>query len=442
MTLSKEDTIAIARDFDVKFIRLQFVDFLGVPKNVAISIDQLGRALDGDITFDGFSVKGYNDNQTGQMHLMPDPDSFVILPWRPKQGQVGRLICDVQTSDRQPAEGCSRFVLKKAIAQAESLGYTMNAGAEAEFFLFLTDSKGNPTTVTHDKAGYFDMSPVDLGENARREMVLTLEQIGFEVEFAHHEVAEGQHEINFKYSDALDMADKIMTFRTVIKVIANRYGLHATFMPKPISGIDGSGMHTHQSLFTNGKNAFWDPSAPFQLSQQALYYIGGLLKHAKAITAITNSTINSYKRIVPGYEAPVYIAWSMKNHSAIVRIPEKREQSTRLELRSPDAACNPYLALAVMLGAGLEGIRNKIQPPDPVLENIDHMTDKAKRLAGIEALPKSLEDALRYLEQDDIIQSVLGPYITNQILQTKRQEAKQYQLAVHQWEREQYLYKY
>lgn len=442
MTLTKRDILEIARDFDVKFIRLQFADFLGIPKNVAISIDQLERALDGEIAFDGFPVHGFDTEGGGQLHLIPDTDSFVILPWRPKQGQVARMICDVYTADKQPYEGCPRVVLKRTIADAQTMGYTMNAGAEAEFFLFLTDEKGKPTTITHDKAGYFDMSPIDLGENARREMVLALEQIGFEVELAHHETAAGQHEINFKYSNALDMADKIMTFRTVIKVIASRFGLHATFMPKPLSGIEGSGMHTHQSLFANSENVFWDAQAPMELSHAALYYIGGLLKHAKAIMAVTNPTVNSYKRLIPGYDAPICIAWSTKSQKAIVRIPEKRGQSTRLEMRSPDSACNPYLALAVMLGAGLEGIRKQMMPPAPITWDVNRMTDREKQAAGIESLPECLADALKYLQQDDIIQNVLGPYITNQFLQHKRIEWNQYHFAVHQWEREQYLYRY
>lgn len=442
MNFTKQDILDLTKEYDVKFVRLQFIDILGIAKNVAISVEQLDKALDGNIMFDGSSINGLKSIESSDMYLQPDFDTFIILPWRPNKGRVARLICDIYTPEKTPFGGCPRNNLKRILQEASDMGYTMNAGAEAEFFLFLTDEKGAPTTITHDKAGYFDMSPIDLGEDARREMVLALEKIGFEVESAHHEVEEGQHEIRFKYSDALDMADKIITFRTVIKIIAKQYGLHATFMPKPVTGIDGSGMHTHQSLFQRETNVFWDSNEPLQLSKVAMYYLAGLLHHAKAITAITNPTINSYKRLVPGYEAPVYITWSTRNRSALIRIPEKRGLSTRLELRSPDPICNPYLALAVMLKAGLNGINNKMQPPEPVMNNIFEMTQIERNQAGIESLPSSLDEALDCLKQDPIIKDALGDHIVQHFMRIKTEEWNQYRTVVHQWERDQYLYNY
>ncbi|BAF58912.1 glutamine synthetase [Pelotomaculum thermopropionicum SI] len=325
----KSQLIDKARNLGVKFIRLQFTDIFGVLKNVAITIEQLEKALNGELMFDGSSIHGFARIEESDMYLRPDPKSFVVFPWRPRDGGVARLICDVYNPDGTPFEGDPRCALKKVLAEAAEMGYTMQVGPELEFFLFHVDQDGNPTLHTHDRAGYFDLTPVDLGENARRDMVLILEQMGFEIEASHHEVAPGQHEIDFKYSDALDVADKIMTFKMVVRTTAQRHGLHATFMPKPVFGINGSGMHMNQSLFKDGKNAFYDPSAPDQLSETARYYIGGLIKHARSFTAITNPTVNSYKRLVPGYEAPVYIAWSGRNRSPLIRIPAKRGSSTR-----------------------------------------------------------------------------------------------------------------
>ena len=442
MCMTKEDVLQKAKEHDVKFVRLQFTDIFGVLKNVAITVEQLEKALDGELMFDGSSIHGFVRIEESDMYLRPDPNTFVVFPWRPGNGSVARLICDVYTPDGQPFVGCPRGVLKKVIAEAKELGYTMNVGPEAEFFLFLPDAEGRATTTTHDEAGYFDMTPIDMGENARRDMVLALEQMGYEIEASHHEVAAGQHEIDFKYSDALDTADKIVTFKFVVRTIAQRHGLHATFMPKPIFGINGSGMHTNQSLFKEGKNVFWDPSKPMELSEEAMYYLGGLLKHAPAIAAVTNPTVNSYKRLVPGYEAPVYLAWSGSNRSAMIRIPAKKGLSTRIEMRNPDPSCNPYLALAVMLKAGLDGIKNKIQPPAATDKNIFAMSPEQMAAEGIDALPGSLMEAINALEENQVVRSGLGEHVTSKFVEAKKIEWDEFRTQVHQWEIDQYLSKF
>lgn len=439
---TKEDVLKEAYEKGVKFIRLQFTDIFGVLKNVAITIEQLEKALDGELMFDGSSIEGFARIEESDMYLLPDPNTFVIFPWRPTEGGVARLICDVYNPDGTPFGGCPRSALKRVIAEAREMGYVFNVGPELEFFLFQTDSEGRPTTITHDKAGYFDLTPVDLGENARRDMVLALEQLGFEIEASHHEVAPGQHEIDFKYSNALDTADKIATFRFVIRTVAQRHGLHATFMPKPIFGIAGSGMHTNQSLFKEGKNAFYDPEKPMQLSSDAYHYIAGLMKHARSFTALTNPTINSYKRLVPGYEAPCYIAWSGKNRSPLIRIPAKRGASTRVELRSPDPSCNPYLALAVQLKAGLDGIKNKLEPPAPVDQNIYEMSAEERIAQGIPSLPRSLVEALQELSQSSIMREALGEHIFHRYIEAKMKEWERFQGTVHPWEIEEYLQMY
>lgn len=442
MTLSKEDVLKEAQEKAVKFIRLQFTDIFGVLKNVAITVEQLEKALDGELMFDGSSIEGFVRIEESDMYLRPDPNSFVVFPWRPREGAVARLICDVYNPDGSPFAGDPRNSLRKVLDEAAEMGYTLNVGPELEFFLFHTDSEGRATTITHDKAGYFDLTPVDLGENARRDMVLALEQLGYEIEASHHEVAPGQHEIDFKYSNALDIADKIVTFRFVVRTIAQQHGLHATFMPKPIYGINGSGMHTNQSLFKNGKNAFYDPNGPMELSDVAYHYIAGLLKHARSFAAITNPTINSYKRLVPGYEAPCYIAWSGRNRSPLIRIPAKRGSSTRIELRSPDPSCNPYLALAVQLKAGLDGIKNKLNPPAAVDLNIFAMTGDERKAYGIDALPGSLAEALVELSSNDVIKGALGDHIFNRFMEAKTKECDGYRMTVHQWELDQYLEMY
>ncbi len=440
--MDKKQVLEKAKEMNVKFIRLQFTDVYGVLKNMAIPVEQLEKALNGEIMFDGSSIEGFARIQESDMCLKPDPHTFLVFPWRPKDGAVARLICDVFKPDGNPFEGDPRYVLKKTLQEAAEMGFTMYVGPEAEFFLFLVDEQGRPTTVTHDRAGYFDLTPVDLGENARRDIVLNLEQMGFEIEASHHEVAEGQHEIDFKYSDALDVADKVMTFKLVVRTIAQRHGLHATFMPKPIFGINGSGMHLNQSLFKNGQNAFFDPKGEKQLSQDALYYIGGLLKHARSFAAITNPTVNSYKRIVPGYEAPVYLAWSAANRSSLIRIPAKRGASTRIELRNPDPSCNPYLAVAASLAAGIDGIRNKIKPPAETSANIYHMDAKEREARGIASMPASLLEAINELKQSGAMEKMLGEHIFNKFIEGKLKEWNEYRVQVHDWEITKYLTTY
>jgi len=411
-------------------------------KNVSITVEQLDKALDNELMFDGSSIEGFVRIEESDMYLHPDPSTFVVFPWKPRDGAVARLICDIYNADGTPFIGDPRHVLRRVLAEAADMGYSMNVGPEAEFFLFHVDGEGKPTTITHDRAGYFDMTPVDLGENARRDMVLTLQQMGFEIEASHHEVAPGQHEIDFKYSDALDIADKVVTFKFVVRTIAQRHGLHATFMPKPIFGIAGSGMHLNQSLMKESANAFYNPETPNQLSKDCLYYIGGLMKHIPAITAITNPTVNSYKRLVSGYEAPVYIAWSYRNRSPLIRVPAKRGQSTRIELRSPDPSCNPYLAFAVCLKAGLEGIKNKIEPPEPCDRNIYELSPREREQLGIGNLPESLQEAMHCLSLDRVIQDALGPHVLHRFMEAKKIEWDSYRMQVHPWELEQYLTKF
>lgn len=441
-SVTKEEVMARAREMNVQFVRLQFTDILGVLKNVAITVDQLEKAMDGELMFDGSSIEGFVRIEESDMYLRPDPDTFTVFPWRPQEGAVARLICDVYNPDGTPFAGCPRNTLKRVLAEAVEMGYTMNVGPEAEFFLFHTDPHGRPTLTTHDQAGYFDLTPVDRGEDARRDMVLTLQKMGFEIEASHHEVAPGQHEIDFKYADALTTADNIVTFKFVVRTIAQRHGLHATFMPKPVFGINGSGMHCNQSLFKGGKNAFYDPNAPLQLSQVAYHYIGGLIGHARGMAAITNPTVNSYKRLVPGYEAPVYIAWSARNRSPLIRIPAKRGLSTRIELRNPDPATNPYLALAVMLKAGLDGIRREIQPPPATDRNIYHMDAATREELGIKSLPGNLAEALDELAKDQVIAGALGDHVYQHFVEAKRIEWDHYRMQVHSWEIEQYLAKF
>ncbi|HHX73829.1 MAG TPA: type I glutamate--ammonia ligase [Firmicutes bacterium] len=440
MAYTREDIIRLVNELDIKFIRLQFADVLGIPKNVAIPVQQLKKALDNEMMFDGSSIEGFVRIEESDMYLRPDLDTFTVFPWNTASGTVeARLICDIYNPDGTPFAGCPRNTLRRVLARAEELGFTMKAGPEAEFFLFLKDENGRATTRTHDSGSYFDFMPVDLGEAARRDMVLALQDMGFEVEASHHEVAPGQHEIAFKYADALATADNIATFKLVVRTIAMRHNLHATFMPKPIFGIAGSGMHTHQSLFKDGKNAFYDPDAPSQLSEIARYYIGGILKHVKGFCAITNPLVNSYKRLVPGYEAPVYIAWSEQNRSPLIRIPARRGVGTRIELRNPDPSCNPYLALAVTLAAGLDGIKNKIDPPAPVDLNIYDMTAAERRELGIDTLPSNLGEALQELSRNQLIRETLGTHIYSRFVEAKTIEWNDYQTQVHQWELDRYL---
>ncbi|OPZ74710.1 MAG: Glutamine synthetase [Firmicutes bacterium ADurb.Bin456] len=440
--LTNDDVRSLAKKLGVKFIRLQFTDIFGILKNVSITVEQLDKALDGELMFDGSSIEGFVRIEESDMYLRPDPSTFVVFPWGPREGAVARLICNIYNTDGTPFRGDPRNVLQTVVQEAEQEGFSMNVGPEAEFFLFHVDREGRPTTVTHDNAGYFDLAPVDLGEDARRDMVLALEQMGFEIEASHHEMAPGQHEIDFKYSDALDIADKVVTFKLVVRSIAQRHGLHATFMPKPIFGIAGSGMHLNQSLMRKGENAFFDPREPDGLSRECLYYVGGLMKHARAITAVVNPTVNSYKRLVSGYEAPVHIAWSAQNRSPLIRIPTKKGPSTRIEFRSPDPSCNPYLALAVCLKAGLEGIKNKILPPEPCNRNIYEMTPLERDQMGIGVLPSSLNEALDELLKDQVIQGALGKHVLHRFVEAKQIEWERYRTNVHPWEIEEYLTKF
>jgi glutamine synthetase len=435
----KEDILRIAKEQNVRFIRLQFTDLLGTIKNVEIPFNQLEKALDNKIMFDGSSIEGYVRIEESDMYLHPDLSTWVIFPWV-TQDRVARLICDIYLPDGRPFPGDPRGILKRVLKDAEEMGYSaMNVGPEPEFFLFKTDEKGNPTTELNDQGGYFDLAPTDLGENCRREIVLTLEEMGFEIEASHHEVAPGQHEIDFKYADAIRAADQIQTFKLVVKTVARQHGLHATFMPKPIFGVNGSGMHCHQSLFKGNKNVFYDENDKIGLSQTARYYMAGILKHARSFAAITNPTVNSYKRLVPGYEAPCYVAWSASNRSPMIRIPASRGLSTRIEVRNPDPAANPYLTLAVMLQAGLDGIKNKMQLPPPTDRNIYVMSDEEREEQGIPSLPLNLKEALIELLRDDVICQALGDHALAHFYELKEIEWDMYRTQVHQWERDQYM---
>jgi glutamine synthetase len=443
MSLTKEDILKIAKEENVRFIRLQFTDLLGIIKNVEIPVSQLPKALDNKMMFDGSSIEGYVRIEESDMYLYPDLDTWVIFPWVQGEGKVARLICDIYMPDGNPFEGDPRAILKRVLAEARDLGFTaMNVGPEPEFFLFKTDEKGNPTLELNDQGGYFDLAPTDLGENCRREIVLTLEEMGFEIEASHHEVAPGQHEIDFKYADAIKAADDIQTFKLVVKTIARQFGLHATFMPKPLFGVNGSGMHAHQSLFKGIENAFYDESDKLGLSETARHYLAGILKHARGFAAITNPTVNSYKRLVPGYEAPVYVAWSASNRSPLVRIPASRGLSTRIEVRNPDPAANPYLALAVMLKAGLDGIKNKLPLTAPTDRNIYIMSEQEKKEAGIPSLPHNLKEALDELLNDPIICDALGDHALAHFIELKEIEWDMFRTQVHPWEREQYMQTY
>lgn len=436
--MTKEMILNKAKELNIKFIRLRFTDILGMPKNVEIPVRELEKALNGEIMFDGSSIQGFVRIEESDMFLKPDYSTFTVNPWE-EEKEVARITCDVYNPDGSPFEGCPRNNLKKVLKEIEEMGYSTNLGPEVEFFLFFRDQEGEATTKTHDRGGYFDLLPVDLGEEARRDMVIALEKLGFEIEASHHEVAPGQHEIDFRYCNALTSADRIMTLKLTGKTIALKHNLHVTFMPKPIFGICGSGMHTHISLFKNGENIFYNPNGKYQLSKEALYFIGGLLRHAKGFTAITNPLVNSYKRLTPGYEAPVYIAWSERNRSPLVRVPAARGVGTRAELRSPDPSCNPYLAFAVMLKAGIDGIKNQIDPGEPVSQNIYIMSKEEKISLGIESLPSTLNEALLELDKDEVVKSALTDHILKNYIEAKREEWEDYRVRVHQWELDRYL---
>ena len=430
-------------DENVDFIRMQFTDILGTVKNVSIPASQIEKAFDEGIYFDGSSIEGFVRIQESDMRLKPDPSTFAILPWRRREdGSSARLICNViDTSTGEPFEGDPRAALKKALARASDMGYEVNAAPEPEFFLFQEDEDGRATTETNDAGGYFDLAPKDLASDVRRDIIYGLESMGFEIEASHHEVAQGQHEINFEYDDALTTADNVGTFRTVVRAIAAQHDLHATFMPKPIARINGSGMHTHLSLFTeDGENAFHDANDEFDLSETAHSFLAGILEHAPAITAISNPTVNSYKRLVPGYEAPVYIAWSDRNRSALIRKPAARvPASSRIEARFPDPSCNPYLAFAALIHAGLDGIERGLEAPDPVRENIYEFDEEKREEYGIETLPANLGEAITALEADEVVQEALGEHIYTKFLEAKNQEYDAFRVDVSQWELDRYL---
>lgn len=440
--MTKDDIRKIVEDEDIAFIRMQFTDIFGQLKNVAITRSQLEKAMDNQIMIDGSSIEGFARIYESDQYLRPDLDSFVIFPWRPQKGKVARFICDVYNPDGTPFAGDPRNVLKRELQKAADKGYSFNVGPELEFFLFATDEEGRPTTTTGDNAGYFDLAPLDRGSDTRREISLLLEKMGFEIEASHHEVAKGQHEIDFKYADALATADKIMTFKLTVKTTAQRNGLHATFMPKPLEGVNGSGMHTNMSLFKDGKNVFFDPTDERQLSKEAYQFIAGILHHMKAMAAITNPTVNSYKRLVPGYEAPCYMAWSTSNRSALIRIPAARGASTRVELRCPDPSTNPYLEFALCLAAGLDGIEKQMGVPAEETSNIFAMTEDEREAHGIQSLPGSLHEALKEMKKDPLIKEVLGEHVYRQYLAGKYKEWDEYRTSISEWERDRYMIAY
>ncbi|TQR21026.1 type I glutamate--ammonia ligase [Psychrobacillus vulpis] len=440
---TKEDIKKFVQDNEVNFIRLQFTDILGTIKNVEIPVSQLDKALDNKMMFDGSSIEGFVRIEESDMYLVPDLDTWVVFPWITGKGKVARLICDVNKADGTPFEGDPRNNLKRILKEMEELGFTsFNLGPEPEFFLFKLDAQGEPTLELNDHGGYFDLAPVDLGENCRRDIVLELEEMGFEIEASHHEVAPGQHEIDFKYADAVSACDNIQTFKLVVKTIARKHGLHATFMPKPLFGVNGSGMHFNVSLFKGNENAFYDESADMKMSETSMQFMAGVLKHVQSFTAITNPTVNSYKRLVPGYEAPCYIAWSGQNRSPLIRIPSSRGLSTRIEVRSVDPAANPYLAMAVILQAGLDGIKNKLTPPPAVDRNIYVMSEEERIENGIHNLPSSLHSALQELGKSEVIRGAIGEHIYANFVEAKEIEWDMFRTTVHPWEREQYLKMY
>lgn len=441
-----KDVLQQAKDQKVSQVRLQFVDLHGHLKNMSVHVGQLERALNNEIMLDGSSIAGFRTIETSDMYFYPDIDTFQLLPWTENGRAIARVICDIYNPDGTPFDGCPRNNLKRVLKEAEKIGYTYNVGPELEFFLFKHDYDGLVNLAspeTHDTAGYYDVGPDDQGELVRSEIVDTLSRMGFEMEADHHEVARGQHEIDFKYSDALSTADKVTTVKLIVRKIAADHGLHATFMPKPIFGVNGSGMHTNQSLAKlDGTNAFMDDNGDYQLSSTALHFIGGLLKNVRGITAISNPLVNSYKRLVPGYEAPVYVAWSSANRSALLRVPAKRGNSTRVELRSPDPAANPYLAFAAMLLAGLDGVQNNIEPPQPVSTNIYHLSAGERETMSIPSLPGSLYEALEELKQSDVARRALGDHIYNEFIKTKSMEWDAFRIDVSPWEIERYMAKY
>lgn len=438
---TKADIRRMAKEENVQFLRLMFTDLYGTIKNVEVPISQLDKLLDNKLMFDGSSIDGFVRIEESDMWLYPDLSTWMIFPWGSEHGKVARIICEVYTADRKPFMGDPRNNLMRVLDEMKAEGFTdFNIGPEPEFFLFKLDPEtGKPTMHLNDNGSYFDFAPVDMGENCRREIVLELERMGFDVEASHHEVAPGQHEVDFKYEDALHACDNIQTFKLVVKTVARKHGLHATFMPKPLAQVNGSGMHINMSLFDKNGNVFYDENGDQKLSQKAYYFLGGLLKHARSFTAVTNPTVNSYKRLVPGFEAPVYVAWSGRNRSPLIRVPMAREQGTRFELRSVDPSANPYMAIAAILEAGLDGLRNRIEPAASVDRNIYAMDEEERRENGIKDLPSTLHNALKELKNDEVIQGALGEHLFNNFVEAKTLEWDSYRQDVSQWERDQYL---
>lgn len=440
--ITKEHIEQTAKEEDVRFLRLMFTDILGTIKNVEVPISQLEKVLDNKMMFDGSSIEGFVRIEESDMYLRPDLDTWLIFPWGAGEGKgkVARLICDIYNPDGEPFLGDPRANLKRVLKEMEELGFTeFNLGPEPEFFLFKLDENNEPTLELNDHGGYFDLAPVDLGENCRRDIVLQLEELGFEIEASHHEVAPGQHEIDWKFANAVEACDNIQTFKLIVKTVARKHGLHATFMPKPLFGVNGSGMHFNLSLFTEEGNAFYDKDGDMELSDTARGFIAGVLKHARAFTAVCNPTVNSYKRLVPGYEAPVYIAWSGRNRSPLIRIPGSRGMSTRIEVRSVDPSANPYLAMAALLKAGLDGIKNDLELPAPIDRNIYAMDEEDRHDNSIYDLPATLMEAVKELSKDEVIKDGLGEHIYNNFVDAKRVEWDAFRIQVSQWEREQYL---
>ena len=442
--LSKDEVRKMVKDENIRFLRVMFTDMLGTIKSVDLPVSQLDKLMDNKIMFDGSSIDGFVRIEESDMYLYPDMSTWLVFPWGAEHGKVARVICSVQTVDGEPFAGDPRNNLKRVLKDMQKMGFKdFNIGPEPEFFLFKTDEQGNPTQTVNDQENYFDMEPADRGEDCRRDIVLALEKMGFDVEAAHHEVAPGQHEVDFKYSDALEAADNIQTFKLIVKPIAKKYGLHATFMPRPLSGINGSGMHLNMSLFTqNGDNAFFDPEDERQLSQTAYHFLGGLMKHARAYTAVCNPIVNSYKRLVPGFEAPVYVAWSTSNRSPLIRIPSDRGMGTRVELRSADPSANPYLAIAAVLEAGLDGLRNELPAIHEVDENIYQMTSKERVEKDVRNLPDTLHNALKSLAKDEVVKGSMSDHIYHSFMEAKTREYDAYRQHVSDWERQRYMEKY
>ena len=438
---TKEAILQMAEEEDVEFIRLQFTDMFGMMKNMAITAGQLEKALNNQCVFDGSSFEGFVTIEEADMFLHPDLDTFAILPWRPQQGKVARLICDVYDREGNLYAKSSRTILQKVISEAKAMGYEFEISPECEFFLFHEDENGVPTTVTHEKAGYMDISPLDLGENARRDMVMTLEDMGFEIESSHHEKAPGQHEIDFRYAGAMETADRIVTFKTAVRSIAKRFGLYATFMPKPKAGTAGSGMHINISLFQNGKNIFSDPEAEDGLSQEAKWFMGGIMAHVKGMCAVTNPLVNSYKRLTSGCDAPRDIIWTTKNHNTLLRIPFMRGEDTRIELRFPDPSANAYLTIALCMAAGLDGIAKHLDPGAESARLFASRTEAEKAAAGIDHLPDTLREAVAFMEEDSFVKMVLGQEFVDLYVEAKKAEWNEYMSQVSEWEVDKYLYR-